>query len=69
MDHRHRVSLIIGLITAALLRKYLLADVFNSTGVNENFFQLLEPVFDIFTTVAMMLTVYMLYPFFIKAKK
>ncbi len=69
MDHRNRNSIIIGIIIAALLRKFLLHAVLNLTRiVHEAVNSIVEFFINVFTNLVMILTVYHLYPFFVKNK-
>jgi hypothetical protein len=69
IDHRNLVSIVLGLIIAALLRKYLLNTVIDLDNLDKNFInELIETILDVLTSVVMMLTVYYLYPIFKKNK-
>jgi len=69
IDHRTRVSLVLGLIFAALLRNYFLDVVFDLSSQDKNFInELFGTIFDVITTIVMITLVYFLYPVFKKNK-
>ncbi|GEM_PF-5613623 len=69
MYNRMRNSVIIGVIIAALLRKFLFNSTMNFTSFdNEVVSGIIEFVLNVFTNLIMVLTVYHLYPLFVKNK-
>ena len=69
MDNRNRNSIIIGIIIAALLRKILLHAALNLTSIDQEAVSgIVEFFINVFTNLVMILTVYHLYPFFVKNK-
>ena len=70
IDSRYRVSLILGLITASVLRRYILEGMIEKTGLDQSVLTgLAGTIVDLLITVAMILTVYHLYPLFVKKTK
>ncbi len=69
IDHRNRVSLVLGLIFGSLLRKYLLNDLIGLDGLDKHFLnELFVTIFDVLLMIAMITLVYLLYPVFKKNK-
>ncbi|MFA5804646.1 MAG: hypothetical protein WC879_08375 [Melioribacteraceae bacterium] len=69
MNNRNRNSIIIGIIIAALLRKFLFNSAMNFTSIDKEAVRgIIEFMFNVFTNLMMILTVYLLYPLFVKNK-
>lgn len=70
IDSRYRVSLVIGLIIAAVLRRYIMEGMIEKTGLDQSILTgVAGTILDLMITVAMILTVYHLYPLFVKKTK
>ena len=69
MDNRNRNSIIIGIIIAALLRKFLFKATMDFSNIDKEAVSgIIEFMFNVFTNLTMILTVYLLYTLFVKNK-
>jgi hypothetical protein len=69
VDHRNKVSILLGLIISALLRKYLFNSMFEFANQPKNVFGgILDTTFDVILSATVVGIVYFLYPLFIRKK-
>ena len=69
MYNRMRNSVIIGIIIAAILRKFLLNAAMDFTSIDKEAVRgIIEFMYNVFTNLMMIMIVHLLYPLFVKNK-